>query len=263
MEKAGGTTLHHIFRNNDLAYINLAPRGKWKHQHAGILTPAEAAGMLRALPFTKGVGGHSLVPYADYESAGIQFDFVTFLREPLSRCLSQYRYQCEVLGMPYDADSYLADEKNHNLMTKRIAGSEDLGRALDILNNRFVFVGVVERFDESLLVMRQLMGRPDLIINYEAKNVAKERKRKEPLDLESGEVRKINSLDIELYKYVKTVLFPSFANQYQGDLQSDLQTFRKANQNFRFSRLRRLVWGGYKYLIYSPIEKKTSKRMSM
>ena len=48
----------------------------------------------------------------------------------------------------------------HNWQTKMIAGEPNAQKAIDLISSRFGFVGLTERFDESLLLLRQWLREP-------------------------------------------------------------------------------------------------------
>lgn len=258
IERAGGTTLHHILRSNYISFLTLPPQ-LWTNDPQAVFTAAELQAMLRLLPFTRGFGGHTTRVYAGYETATAQpLHYFTFLREPVQRYISQFQYQVERMGVPWSFESFLAEPRFANFMTHRIAGGADVQRAKELLRERFAFVGLTERFDESLLLMRHALGLPAMDVRYERQNAGGDSPAVPArVPLGGGLLRQAhdrNRLDLELYEYARTVLYPEYIGRYGPALSQDLDRFRTANAGFRFSPRRRLIWGLYRKIVYQPAE---------
>jgi len=128
---------------------------------------------LRAVTGHFWYGAHALIPRPSF--------YLTFLREPVDRVVSLYYH---ILGKEseslHDAivsrdatlDEFVADfgcREVDNDQTRRIAGVEPpfgkcdaktLERAKRNLRDRFAFVGITERFDESLIALKRLLDWP-------------------------------------------------------------------------------------------------------
>jgi hypothetical protein len=259
IERAGGTTLHHILRNNYLSFATLTP-SLWSNEADAVVTAQEIRGLLRWLPFMKGFGGHSTRLYAGYEEATSHpVKYFTFLRHPVARYLSHFRYQVDTMGLPWSLEAFLDEPRFANFMTNRIAGRPDLARAKELLRTRCTFVGLTERFDESLLLLQEALNLPDLDVRYERQNEGKSAGESTvgaaPLDdheiLERVQSR--NELDLELYDFAANVLFPDYVSRYGADLERDRARFQAERQGFRFSRSRRLAWAVYRKAGYEPV----------
>ena len=83
-----------------------------------------------------------------------------------------------------------------------------------MIESREMFVGLTERFDESLVLLRALRA-PDLDIDYEAVNVARRNSIASDLLSNPGTRQAIveaNREDLELYSYVEAELYEASAN---------------------------------------------------
>jgi hypothetical protein len=263
IERTGGTTLDYILRNNYRSFLILPPQF-WTNDPTAEFTPAELRTLLRWLPFTRGFGGHTTRAYLRYDEAAHQpIEYVTFLRDPVTRCLSQFQHQAERLG---SLQTFLADPRAKDFMTTRVAGAPDLARAREMLETQFAFVGLTERFDESLLLMRRMLGLDDLDIRYERRNVGRDSSRSassEGLgdDVEALQLIKAsNQLDMELYDFARQTLYRGYVDRYGPALMGDLERFREENDGFRFSRRRRAEWALYRKLIYEPLGRAVTRR---
>ena len=106
-------------------------------------------------------------------------------------------------------------------MTRPISGSFDIDRAKKYLHERFRFVGLVEKFDESLVLMKNELNLANLRLCYGRRNVCPCSKHgKQNLLSDKEIVKKLmkrNELDIELYEYAKTVIFEKYKDRFDGN----------------------------------------------
>ena len=159
-----------------------------------------------------GISGHALKPHVDFGKHEENFQWVTFLRDPIERYVSQYLHQQIFNPKSYRMDIVSWSQKYHrsNWQVKWLAGAEDLEKAKKIVRQKFTFVGVVERFDESLQLMNQRLDVPLDISNVTRKNVARDNSLKASL-LNDEKLRTLfveqNELDQQLYDYVVDNVF--------------------------------------------------------
>ncbi len=259
IERAGGTTLHYIFRNNYLSFATLTPV-KWTNDDEQAFRADDLARLLKWLPFTKGIGGHGTRSYFDYESvAGRPVSYVTFLRDPVKRYISHFNYQVYELGIDWTIESFLAEPRFDDFMTKRIAGTLDVAEAQRRLAADFAFVGLAERFDESLVLMKRALGADRFDARYELRNSSRDpryddarRKLSQPSVLDA--IRAHNRRDLELYRFARDELFPKFVDDFPGDLAEEARRLAQSNEEFRFSTVRRATWSAYRRLVYRNLE---------
>jgi hypothetical protein len=177
--------------------------------------------------------------------------YMTMLRNPVDRVLSLYRY---IISTPQhslhnrlanvgllDFASGSADaEEIENGQTRQIAGvtrgdptSESLAVAKRNLAERFVAVGIVERFDESVILFKRRLRWK--MPYYVPKNVTERVLVEEP----SGEAIEViesrNTLDAELYQHACDL----FEEQVRGEgtlFNAELSGFRLLNSAARTYR---------------------------
>lgn len=88
----------------------------------------------------------------------------TFLRNPLERYISDYRYQCSKLHPPHteflaeypSISHYLDNPISHNTMTKLMLGNIHNLTPKQILRSvqeKYDFIGIVERYEESFRLL--------------------------------------------------------------------------------------------------------------
>jgi hypothetical protein len=151
--------------------------------------------------------------------------YVTFLREPVERVLSFYRYARSDPGH-YLHDLLMTDgldlkrSRNEDLnlelcneQTRMLAGDEwedpqrpvtraALQRAQENLRTYFRMVGLTEEFDASVMLLHQTFGWPP--VPYMKENVTNNKPDDTSIDPETRKfIEESNTLDIELYEYAR------------------------------------------------------------
>jgi hypothetical protein len=170
--------------------------------------------------------GH--MPYGAHEFAGNDWSYFTMLRDPVERCLSLYAHRSRHDGIGVDIERYYEEGRDHdqfNAQTLMVSGvpfeeplpprgsEEMLARAKENLE-KFVVVGITERFDESIDLLQQRIGLRT--VAYERRNVAPERPLRDHLP--QGLIDRIvewNSLDIELYATAAQLLEEQLVRQLE------------------------------------------------
>jgi len=175
----------------------------------------------------------------------------TMLRRPVEQVLSGYYYTTDLESWLGDEDTlaYISDRIEPNIQTRMLAGpyadytddlppsQEQLERAKDNLRSCAV-VGLTERFDETLLLLRKTFGWK--MPFYQRINVNRRRPPAEELPPETlAQILADNALDTELYQFACD-LFEEQVEAYGPSFQRDLQLFRTLNRIWqRWQRLRR------------------------
>ena len=142
-------------------------------------------------------------------------DYISFLRKPEDRIISYYYY---VLAMPnhrlhervknekmslYDFVVNVDEFDIHNAQIGVISGINDkkeimLKRALDNIENHFSFIGLVERFDESLILFKKTYQLKNLY--YKSLNRTKKRIGVNEIDSKTRDaIAELNKEDNILY----------------------------------------------------------------
>jgi O6-methylguanine-DNA--protein-cysteine methyltransferase len=114
----------------------------------------------------------------------------------------------------------------------------DLDKAISRLRNDFWFVGIVERFDEGLLILKKEFKKLGLSFNimYVRQQIAP-RTKQEKEQLVTNEIiekiKKMNKLDQKLYEEANQI-FEEKVKNYNGNIKADLQQFRRKLKVWRF-----------------------------
>ena len=93
IERSAGTTFDSILINNLGYYYNLESYNPMTNTSKSEFYPIEFQNLVHIFPFVKGIGGHSLRCYKGYEKHYPNMNYITFLRDPVSRYLSHYSYR--------------------------------------------------------------------------------------------------------------------------------------------------------------------------
>lgn len=258
MIKTAGTTFNYILRNNfglnhvEIFTINDGNVDLWGRTYVGI---DDLNWFFKINPNIRSLTGHFLRPYIPFLKVIKKPVYVTFFRNPVDRYISHFNHQARARKNPLTFNAWLKSTHENNYQTRFIANEEDLSKAIWVVENFFDFVGIVEKFDISLLLLkRRLDFRFD--IRYRSVNVSPQKLIKKE-DLDSNTIRLIeknNSLDLEVYNAALN-RFDKELSQYKGDIEKDLYEFRKSLRDFTFSNTKIWSYRIGKYLYYKPLGK--------
>lgn len=195
---------------------------------------------------TDAITGH--VPFGIHRYFPGEVAYITLLRDPVDYAISLYYYIREtpyVLAVYPDVanmsfESFIADDRFCNIQTRYLRGkgkafsvpvtADCLSDAMENLKGRIAVVGIVSRFDETVVLCQCRFGWKNL--NYSIMNATERRPGLASISENRGLVDKINAsnrYDMELYRcacdqmerHIQSI--PEFASR--------LQEFRQSNNN--------------------------------
>jgi hypothetical protein len=243
--KVGTWPLHRLLHYNEtLGYYKIESFEKRLDRLAG-LSPTEKA----RICYLEGHYGYGLHEYLDRPAA-----YLTLLREPIDRTISTYHHltspevsrRYNVPRVPFEemmtikrvwAAAHFLD----NCQVRYIAGQrgkpiqvpfgectdEMLELALERLE-RFAFVGLTHRFDESVVLLKRALGW--WFAYYKPRNISPTRPRKMRLsDREMELARRHNRLDLQLYQR-GVELFEQHVAEGSSDFEASVERFRIFNR---------------------------------
>lgn len=184
--------------------------------------------------------------YGVHEYVQRPYTYITFLRNPVDQVISHFYHlvrskKAQHMKLVSDNKSlkgFANFEWARNFQTAYITGIYDIrelekdpGKALALAKKRLVEdiyqFGITEKFDESLLLLKESMGWGN--IWYKRFNVAKNRPDKHLISEEDLEIiRKNNQLDLELYEFAQPIFEQRISEI--ADFEEKLKTFRQKNQ---------------------------------
>ena len=185
--------------------------------------------------------GH--MPFGLHEHFDKPADYFTILRNPVERIISAYYYirrtptlphYREVVGKNMTLEDFAACglPQTYNQQTGLISGCLDnFTGALEIakhnLSTHFIAVGISERFDETLLLLKNQLGWKRIF--YHRQNVTKDRPARS--EVPKSAIRLIenrNALDMELYE-IASRKFDEVLGA-QGLFTEQVRRFRRMNR---------------------------------
>jgi hypothetical protein len=273
IERTAGRTVNSILRRSfgtghcDIR-LPLARRRGDRPQHQldrRVMVDAEVLRRVRRIyRHLKGIAGHNVKPYGDLSVSCPEIRFFTFLRDPAARLRSHFLNARLADHGPRDFDRWIAVTWVHNWQTKMIAGEPDAQKAIALLSTRVGFVGLTERFDESVLMLGQWLQEPGFRPPYRRINqlsdkrppheVARLQRDTRYLDLDPAraQIQEAICEDQKVYDFVTATIFPRQLAAYQGKLESDLRDLRQ--RNGCAGRLGEPIWSSVvRNYIYKPL----------
>lgn len=248
--KTGGLTVQSILAGQyGFSHCDAVPWHSLSNEHA--LEPVSAADIKKIkwiYPNLKALTGHQVMPYGDLDTAFKSLDYFALVRSPVKRMASAYQ-QLRKTDPDYMSFEEYCDIETHRDQQCRILGGAPCAEtALSVIEDKNILVGIFERFDESLLLVKALLLN-DLHIDYKHHNIAPNRAVSNELldnDRTLSLLEDANKQDQILYDKVKNDLFPGYVSQYDGDLAADAAAFsekpRVINSNkVLMSRLKRKI----------------------
>jgi Sulfotransferase family len=274
VHKTAGTTLHRIIEreyNPFHIYTIEGARIEWSVDHLKKL-PLRRRAALQVVKGHMSFGLHEQLPQPS--------TYITFLRDPVERCISSYyyskgnrfnRFYKRIAAENLDLPAFLDIAPwNNNLQCKTIAGIdrrefrpvelfrqmiqpgsgtvdptldrwsnvETLERAKENLTRYFGFVGLTERFSDSLVLLKHLFGWK--VSSYSSYRKSRNRPKTAALDPRIlAIVEERNQFDRTLYEFGKK-MFEAMIEQAPADIDSETAAFRAGDSSNGFASARAL-----------------------
>ncbi len=247
INKTAGSTMKFVLRNTFcLRHCNLFPQ-----KHPANDEDLEFARRVYPFPL-RCVSGHGLVgPNERLTTPLLRF---TILREPTERCLSHFLHRkrgAALHGRTLSFREFLEDPEMWDRQTRMIAGAPDLGRAKQELASYF-FVGLTERFEESLLALARLLPVP-LRREYVRRHVTPNRSDRGEVLEDTDAARLLqdaNELDQQLYDHVRDHVYPRLLEEAASRSQRlDAKFVERKSLTLRFWLNRWFHTGVYRPLV--------------
>lgn len=246
MEKTAGQTVRAILRKNfgtrhcDFLVNRQARTSDWEW-------------VRKCYPRLESVGGHSVMPYGEFDRIFQNVRYFTYLRDPIRRCLSHYQYIIDCKSAVDEFPKWILTQRNYQ--TRFLCGEENADRAIEILQQKIGMVGLVERFNESLLLWKRWTGCPRLDVTYRSVNVAQSNRLKQQLLSEQRNrdlLEECHVEDLKLFRYVIEEVYPRQQREYGDSLDSDLADFERSLSTASNWTFRGLLGKAKRNLIFRP-----------
>ena len=186
-----------------------------------------------------------------HESVPRPSTYISMLRHPVPRAISQYRHVARTAGhrlheraaAGMTIEEYVTSGvalEMDNAQTRAVAGDVEtpfgecgrdmLERAKRHIDQHFSIVGLTERFDETLLLLDSTFGWRNLY--YVRTNSAPDTQRAPISESAKRAIAAQNWLDCELYEYVSERLDARLRASFPA-LEADLRRFRTGNRLYK------------------------------
>ncbi|MEP6466394.1 MAG: hypothetical protein ABJB05_08810 [Parafilimonas sp.] len=141
IEKAAGTSFHEILKQHIPDYLILKPHPR----HGADFSPKQLKLLLFYFPEIKGVGGHRLRPYLNYESAiNKEIEYITILRSPIDRYLSHYFHHINNGISNMSLNQFIEIPYFNNFMCRKICGEPSANLAIKLINQKKIKILFLE-----------------------------------------------------------------------------------------------------------------------
>jgi len=251
IEKAAGTTFIHILRRHFFCrYVDVRPLTSKGPDD--VFSYEDLVTYRRINPWISCIAGHAVRPFSDLGQQIPRIRYVTLLREPSERYISQFIYWNDRLGRRVSFEQFLALVAEQNFQTKKICGQPDWRKAVNLLSTRFFCVGIMEKFDLFLVTLARKLGVSKSRLNYEKQNIGVQGRSRATslLDEYREQIRSVNEHDYELYRFVKSEILPDQAREYGETLEEDVADFVEHLGLSHSARAKaRLDWISRKYYV--------------
>lgn len=277
--KTGGRTIEAMFRSAHGHRHCVAPRlnpvERLDPSQTRFTIPkygAEELACIQAvMPGMKSLGGHHIALWSNVEEHFDDVQYLLFLREPLRRGASHYQYHLQHDDFTdrygfrnFTWNQWVEWETHHDHQLKMISPNVDVEEAIGLLRTKRVFVGLMERFDESLVLFRRLFA-PGLRISYRRKNTARQNEIAKELLQDPRKVEQIRRMyanEFPLYEYVANELYPTYVREYGSRLGEDVERFVSRERD-RVNRVNLLKYHAYRKWIFMPRLRRIRKNAVM
>lgn len=241
LPKAGGNTLHKILERE---YNELGNRIYTIHRTAQQDAFKDLPESKRhSIKLLKGHMHYGMHEYLQGESI-----YMTMLRDPVDRFISQFYYSMAVgnedISLKIRDENITLEEytKNQlapwavNAQTRHLSGIQDFEgactqkmyeQALSNLEADNMLVGLLDRFDESLILYQKLLEWK-LLPTYTKKNVNKQKESSSSIQTKEL-IREKNHFDVQLYEAAQKKMANMFHLSWKSEARK-LHTVNKLNQ---------------------------------
>jgi hypothetical protein len=205
-------------------------------------------------PGLKSIAGHCVTPHSNLREAGLNPRYFTFLRDPFQRCVSHYQFSMQRAASRIPFEKWLG--KYRNFQTRILSRSQEADRAIEVLDRRIGFVGLVERFNESLVLFQDWCNDPELDIRYQSVNIATDNHIKNEILADPKAVALIDEYheqDRILYRYARDVIYNRQVKQFGPTLPAALQDLEDSLPGPTILSFSHFVAAAKRDILYKPM----------
>ncbi|NQU33232.1 MAG: sulfotransferase family 2 domain-containing protein [Bacteroidetes bacterium] len=193
------------------------------------------------------IKGH--FPFGVHKYLNGNYHYITFLRKPINRVKSIYRFAMKMKQHPdhsytqkYSLNEYINSKRNillNNGQTRLIAGNYNsnnqaeygtnpdwlFDQAMENINNHFLFIGITEEFNNSIVILKNLLGWKTPF--YSIANKTNTNKTNEENKIADTTINKFNQLDIRLFDHFRNKI--KYMIEDNSELAHEIHDFDSKN----------------------------------
>ena len=252
IKKTAGKTLKHIMR---CAYGAAHCDVKRWSDDADVFSAADLQRLMRINPWLASIAGHSVRSTSDIDQGVADLRFYTFLRDPIKRTVSQYQYSvAQGRCREGEFERFITRDTYRNVQTTTIAGIADADAAIAEIEARIAFVGLMERFDESLALMQDALALPLFTPLARRVNAAGDQRIRDALIGDAAAMQAVHDANLEDQKVFDYVLREVYPRQQKAATRVSVGAdgTASAGQATRQYNRRFFTNGLYRYTVYKP-----------
>lgn len=260
--KTGGTSLNQHLKGCYGSKMHVVTKPKNLLIDGEAYNAEELKNDLKRNSNLKVFSGHQVRPFVNFGDLEGQLKWFIILRHPYKRFISHYIQIINREGSIHkDLSLYDWTKKYNtsNYMVKFIAGSEDLDKAKKILLEKFDIVGLTEKMDLTIKMMRAVANDYKFTVpNVMHKNFSTDNSLRDGLLLsEAGFIEENNRLDLELYEFAREIIWKkqlleidlsNLNNKKKSHLAENINKIRFQIKRYNYHS-GKLTWGNLKYFL--------------
>lgn len=264
IQKTAGTTIERILRQNfGNRHCNVEKSVPGAIYSSIMYGAEDHKKILRLYPNLESIAGHQVKPFSDLETICSDIQYYSFLRNPISRTASHFQYHVQRMGEKRSFEEWIKDSGMHNIQTKHLAGKDDFDIAVKNILEKDIFLGLVEKFDESLVLIRKNFADYELDIRYVRENIASDSSIKENLISNKRTLSLLqdaNTNDIKLYNWACSEIYEEQRNRFGQNLNEEVAHFIKTNQDSSHGSLNinEILHLVKRNILYKPLRRYTN-----
>jgi len=207
----------------------------------------------RLYPDLRSLAGHACMPFTVVgELPGARH--FTFLRDAKSRALSAYQYGVH-RGRPMPPFCEWIVRQG-NAQTRALAGSHDVERAIAYLDETMGFVGLLDSFNESLVLWKRWLDIPDFDCRYVSRNTAPSNEVKRAILADPRCVEALEEhtrLDQQLVAHARDAIYALQRERFGPGLDAEVEAFESSLAGASGASLRGAVGRLKRNLVVRPL----------
>lgn len=217
--------------------------------------PREFRRALRLHPGLRSIAGHPITLWSELESVRSDVRYFCFLREPIARGASHFQFHLRNDRPCLDWERWIEWEVPRNHQAKMLSPDGRADDALRRIRSLEPFVGLTERFDESLVLLRGLF-LPGLDIAYTRVNSAPDNTVSREILADPARrelLGRMSTEDQAIHEWVVNELYPGYVRAYGPGLARDVEEFRRHRDAVNRRRvLMNRIWARG---VYAPLHR--------